>query len=295
MTHPDVDHAALRAESEAYFDAVPRTLARAEEFGPLTLFVPRDEGACRPRFARPTPGATTRVTPADVTRVRARQRELGLPERYEWVAETTPALRAAAEGAGLAIQEYPLMTLGPRETTAAELPGDGVRVALLDADAPELPGALAVAGLVFGPPLPGVGGDPADRVRLAGEIRRLTEDGTLSRTREEIHAGLLRVAAVIDPDGTVVCSGRHLPAVDATEIVGVATLPPARRRGLGLALTSALATDARTLGARAVVLSAADDRVARLYARLGFRTIGTVLIAEPPHHPDREPAACSGQ
>jgi predicted GNAT family acetyltransferase len=31
-----------------------------------------------------------------------------------------------------------------------------------------------------------------------------------------------------------------------------------------------------------VFLSASDDAVARVYARIGFREIGTAMIAEPP-------------
>ncbi|MDH6132470.1 hypothetical protein P3T37_001855 [Kitasatospora sp. MAA4] len=40
------------------------------------------------------------MTAADVAAVRARQRELRIPEAFEWVAETTPALRAAVGAVG---------------------------------------------------------------------------------------------------------------------------------------------------------------------------------------------------
>ena len=59
-------------------------------------------------------------------------------------------------------------------------------------------------------------------------------------------------------------------------------LPASRRRGLGAAVTHALAADAVAGGAHTVFLSATDATVARVYARLGFREIGTALIAEPP-------------
>lgn len=52
-----------------YQDALPRLDSRAEDFGPLTLFV-RDDGP--PLHARPTRGWQGRtVTAADVDRVRA--------------------------------------------------------------------------------------------------------------------------------------------------------------------------------------------------------------------------------
>ena len=41
------------------------------------------------------------------------------------------------------------------------------------------------------------------------------------------------------------------------------------------------ATDARSRSVETVFLSAADDDVARIYARLGFRHIAAALIAEP--------------
>ena len=47
-----------------------------------------------------------------------------------------------------------------------------------------------------------------------------------------------------------------------SEVVGVATLPAARRRGLGTAVTSALIEDGLGVGLDAVFLSAGDKVVA---------------------------------
>jgi len=68
---------------------------------------------------------------------------------------------------------------------------------------------------------------------------------------------------------------------DVAEVAGVATLPSARRRGLGAAITAALARHAVDSGADVVLLSAGSDDVARVYVRVGFRRIGTACIAEP--------------
>ena len=67
-----------------------------------------------------------------------------------------------------------------------------------------------------------------------------------------------------------------------TEIVGVATLPAYRRRGIGAALTAALADDAVRLGVGLIFLSAAGDDVAAIYERLGFRRVGFACEARPP-------------
>jgi predicted GNAT family acetyltransferase len=65
------------------------------------------------------------------------------------------------------------------------------------------------------------------------------------------------------------------------EVVGVATLPSVRRRGLAAAVTSALTQHALDHGAEVVFLSAGDEDVARLYARIGYRPLATACIAGP--------------
>lgn len=241
---------------ETYYDAVPRSAARAEEFGPLTLFVREGEGW--PYYARPTLGHSGEVTVAEVDRVRARQRELGVPEALEWVAETTPGLRAAVEKSGLVVHEHPLMVLdGAAEEVAAP---EDVTVRIVDADDPVLPSAAAAPYAAFG-----IAPSPTAAAELAARIE----------------AGLTRLAAAVDASGTALSAGQYQPVGAVAEVVGVGTLPDARRRGLGLAVTAALVADARARGVETVFLSATDEAVARLYGRLGFRTIATALIAEP--------------
>ena len=47
-------------------------------------------------------------------------------------------------------------------------------------------------------------------------------------------------------------------------------------------MTGRLVEDARERGAEIVFLSAADDDVARMYERLGFRRIGTACFGYAP-------------
>ncbi|MER8188311.1 GNAT family N-acetyltransferase [Kitasatospora sp. NPDC094015] len=274
FTDTDPDTARLLDRIERYYDAVPRSSARAEDFGPLTLFV--QTGSGWPFYGRPAvdhdgPAATA----ADVERVRARQRELGLPEAFEWVAENAPGLRAAVEATGLTVQAYPLMVLDP---AAPELP-TRPDVRLLDPDAPELAGAIAVPRLAFAEPGTTVG--TAGATELAALAEKLTGDPALTRIADRMRAGLTVTAAAFAPDGTAVCSGMHQPVGEVTELVGIGTLPTARRQGLGLAVTACLVADARARGAGTVFLSAGDEDVARIYGRVGFRRIATALIAEP--------------
>ncbi|WP_438267932.1 GNAT family N-acetyltransferase [Kitasatospora purpeofusca] len=295
---------ALLEAIEGYYDAVPRSSARVEDFGPLSLFVA--EGTGWPYYARPALGHEgPAATAADVRRVRARQRELGLPEAFEWVAEHDPLLRAAVEEAGLTVHEHPLLVLGPQDGDPEE-PGDraghghghgdasgpdGVSVRVLAADDPALAEALAVPHLAFGEPGTGVGS--AGPAELAVRAEALRADGSAERLAVRITAGRTALAAAFG-DGTALCAGQHNPVGEVTEVAGVGTLPSARRRGLAQAVTAALVAHARAGGARTVFLSAADEDVARIYRRAGFRSFATALIAEPGAGTETEPESEPG-
>jgi Predicted acetyltransferase len=259
---------------ERYYDAVPRAAARAEDFGPLTLFVRESPGW--PYYARPARDWTgPAATAEDVDRVRARQRELGVPEAFEWVAEVTPALREAAEASGLRVHTHPLMVRDGDGPDVA-LPGPHPLVRVLGPDDPSLAGALAVPHVAFAAPGTAVGA--AGSAELAAETA--ARAGDLPAAAERVRVGRTVVSAAVE-DGVVLCSGMHVPVGRVSEIAGVGTLPAARRRGLALAVTAALVADAGTRGVETVFLSAGDDDVARIYARLGFRRVATALIAEP--------------
>ncbi|GLX00695.1 hypothetical protein Misp02_47810 [Microtetraspora sp. NBRC 16547] len=267
----------MLARIEEFYDAVPRHGARAEDHGPITLFV--REGAGWPFYARPTLHWTGEARAADVARVRERQRELGIPESFEWVAETSPGLRAAVEDAGLAVHEHPLMVLDADAWAALpeRRPADST-VRILGPDDPALLTALSVPDLAFAEPGTGIG--VAGLEELAEKARARADDGSVERTVERMRDGLATMAAAVE-NGSAVCSGQYNRVGDVGEIVGVGTLPAARRRGLALSVTATLVTEARAQGMEIVFLSAGDDDVARIYARLGFRRIGTALIAEP--------------
>ena len=93
---------------EEHFDAAPRAAADVEEHGALTLFVSRIPWRF---YGRPRLGLGEDVGADDVAAVRARQRELGVREAFEWVHETTPSLAGAAAAAGLEVLQVPLLAL----------------------------------------------------------------------------------------------------------------------------------------------------------------------------------------
>jgi len=248
------------ATLETYYDTAPRAGSTPHEVGPFTLFV-KDHEEGWDYYARPRLGLDGEVTAADVDGVRARQRELGVPEAMEWVHETTPSLLMAARASGLAVEECPLLVLAE----LVELDASAFSVRLLGHD----DDLGAVAGAVH------AAFSETDEVvsRPVGRRAALTRDG------------LLVTVGAYDASGAVVGGGSHGPRGDTTEIVGIGVLPRARRRGVGVAVAAALASHARAGGVRTVFLSAQDHTVARVYARAGFEQVGTACIAEPAERP----------
>lgn len=256
---------------DAYLDAVPRPSTTAYEVGPLTVFVSHSGW---PYYARPRIGRTDRIRTGDVVAARQTQRQLGVPEAFEWVAQTAPELAGAAVEADLSVVEHSLLVHDPEAVVDWPRLPDGVRVRLLSPDDGALASALAVAEVAFanGGTATGAAG-VADRATAAENPERV------ERTRERLRRGLAVMAVAEGVDGPLAIA-THQPVDDVTEVVGVATLPIARRQGLGAAVTAALVADAYGRGATTVMLSAADDDVARVYERIGFARVGSVGAAE---------------
>ena len=258
---------------DAFCDAVPRRRARAEKHGPLVLFVPTGPGF--PYYARPRRDAAGPVTAGDIRTVRARQRELLIPESFEWIDEATPQMTAAAPAGGLAAWVHPLMVLGAAAPAPQTDPG--VTVRLVSPEEPELDRIWAVPAVAFGHPGTAAGlAGVTDRDKIAAEH----DDLTMGLLRERLRSGQSVLAAAFGPEGPL-AAGSCQPLGGVAEITGVGVLPSARRMGLGGAVTAALAREALRRGVQTVFLAASDEDVARVYARLGFRRIGTAMIAEP--------------
>lgn len=265
------------------YDAIPRVGgARVEAVGPFELFL-RD-GPGWPYYARPRPGRTDTtpddVTPEDVARVLARQRELGVPEAIEWVLEVTPSLQQALSQAPLQVTLAPLMALTPDRLT-----GDSGQATLLDPDSKSFDTdfalSSAVAHLGFGAAGTSIGPvGPQSRDDLA----RPVADDLLPVIRDGLRTGHKVEAVVRVPGEGIVARGALQSAEGAAEVVGVATLPSARRRGYGAMVSALLARVAFDRGHDLVFLSAADEDVARVYGRIGFTRVGTAGIAEAGHH-----------
>jgi ribosomal protein S18 acetylase RimI-like enzyme len=257
---------------DAFCDVVPRERTRAETIGSLVLFVPVGSGF--PYYARPRRGARCPVTADDVRAVRARQRELLIPESFEWVERTAPEMESAATDAGLAVHAHPLLALGSL-APAPPVP-ELIDVRIVSPEDPDLILAWAVPGVAFGHPGTAIGeAGVTERDKIAANH----DAATIEMLRSRLRSGRSVLATASGANGPL-AAGSYQLAEGTAEITGIGVLPASRRRGLAAAVTRALAADALAHGARTVFLSATDAAVARVYARLGFREIGTSLIAE---------------
>ena len=264
----------LLARIEEHFDASPRSAADVEEHGALTLFVSRIPWRF---YGRPRLGLAHDVGADDVAAVRARQRELGVREAFEWVHETTPSLAGAAVAAGLQVAAGAAAGARARRTGRAPPDPGGVAVRMLERRRPRRCRRRRPSSSSRSRQTAPRSATPARR-RATWPPREL---GDLGFMRERIRTGLTAMAvAESEADGPL-GAGSHQLVGAAAEVTGVGTLPSARRRGIGAAVTGRLVQDARERGAEVVYLSAAGDDVARLYERLGFRRIGTACFGFP--------------
>ena len=266
---------------ERYFSLAPLADARVQHVGPLEVPIGTPEW---PHPARPVPGQEGAVRVEDVRAAVALQERAGLPASLEWLGDRCRGLAGVARAAGLVVDELPLLVAA--DPVAVLLPV-GVRLYLVGADDPRLGLYQRLAALAFAAPSP-VPTVPAGAGRGTPDVA-LGDPGPgdvppTEALRERVAAGRTVMMVAVD-DGEPVAIGSHQPVeVDGSEIsevVGVATLPRYRGRGLGAAITSALAEHARQT-ADLVFLSAGDDDVARVYERAGFARVGTSCLAERP-------------
>jgi predicted GNAT family acetyltransferase len=188
-----------------------------------------------------------------------RQRRL----RLEFTEELWPSLTRAAQQAGLTlVAREPLMVCRP------------------DTFQPAPPSAVSVALL-----------SPASSDAELAAWQRIL-DAEFEDAPEDSEGALLRLRAALASDddwyalatldGQFVGTGR-CDAGGANgwgEISAIITDPAFRRRGVALAVTSALTQRCFAAGSALAWLNAANPTAERVYARLGFGIVGTLLNYE---------------
>lgn len=247
---------ALLQRIDAYLNAAPRAACDVEQVGPFTLFFRHASPMPALNYARPSALLMGDLR-EDIDHVRAAFARRGLVCRWEFLADLVQDFR------GILIQNgfpepipRPLMvvtreTFRPESSAVAEIRPIGMEETR-----------------------------PVDRVLheafgLEAGDSKATETEDVDLLRAALEQGAVAYAAFIE--SRPVASGLHVPIGDTTEVAGIGTLPAFRRRGIAGAITSALVADAFAKGCDCVFLSAADESVQRVYARLGFEKIGVAM------------------
>jgi GNAT superfamily N-acetyltransferase len=264
---------------ERYFTVAQLADAQVHTVGPLDVPIGSPEW---PHPARPRPGQEAAVTVEDVRAAVDLQVRSGLPASLEWLGDRCRGLAGVARAAGLRVDDLPLLVA---DSPVEVLLPPGVRLYLVGADDPKLGLYQRLAELAFsapGPAAPAPAGTGGALPDVALGDRGPAEVPPTEVLRERVASGRTVMMVAVE-DGQPVAVGSHQPVevdgAEISEVVGVATLPRFRGRGLGAGLTSALVEHARQT-ADLVFLSAGDDDVARVYERAGFARVGTTCVAE---------------
>ncbi|MBV9844619.1 MAG: GNAT family N-acetyltransferase [Kutzneria sp.] len=239
-----------------------RETARVGPF--LATFTP---GTDHPMLNYAIPDNGARPSPAQIVDLTEAFRCRGLLPRLEYFPEAAPALEHLLVNAGYTLERRtPLMVCAPDDRVDVP-PPHGVAIGQPGSD------------------------DDVRRMRSAqnaafGESPDITDEEV-----EEAKAAMAGGVAVLAADlttGEVIGGGFALEVVDgAAEIAGIGVLETYRRRGVAAAITACLTRGAHQRNAHTVFLTAGGDGAERVYARVGYRTVGACL-----HFSNPSPRAC---
>ena len=216
---------------------------------PFTIYFDPHDSLRYLNYAIPDDGADP--TPAEIDALRQAFRARERLPRLEWVEEAAPHVAAALGAAGFEEElRTPLMACGL----------DELREPLTDVD------PLTVRGV-----------EGASDERDATNLQRVAFGGAALADDEEPRGGGGRM--VLARSGSTAVAAASWTAVEDgfSEVVGVATAGPWRRRGLAGVVTAAAARAAFAAGASTCILSPGDEGAMRVYARAGFRRVATML------------------
>jgi N-acetylglutamate synthase-like GNAT family acetyltransferase len=183
--------------------------------------------------------------------------------RLEYLPGLAPAVEPALLAAGFTVEDrLPLMDC-PADAIINQAPPAGFDLLFPATDAEHLGVATAQAEAF--------GEEPPSEAEIARSRQRIADGGIAVYARD---------AATGEPAGGGACTA----LIDGlSEVVGVAVREAYRKRGLGGAITLLLTRAAYDAGAETVFLTPAGDPQERIYARVGYRRIDSVLFLRHDH------------
>ncbi len=186
--------------------------------------------------------------------------ECGRSLRFEFLHEYAPKFRGLLDALVVPLEdESPLLVCMP-ETFITVASPDSLQICRLTTESPDddLAASMHVSSRGF------------------GEEARSATPERIADLRRRIGLGGEYFVAWLG-DQPVGVGAYTVPLDGFTELVGIATLPEYRRRGIAGAVTAEMARTAFAEGVKIAFLTAADDDASRVYQRSGFRRVGTGL------------------
>ncbi len=250
------------ADLESYMRRAAALTYRVVDLPPFVLFFNPDDPLRFFNYARPVEpvgGDLGTALAALVQEFRLRSR---LP-RFEFVEEFAPQLGPALAAAGFAEEARQVLMTCTQSSfcPAPEVPGLEIIELRSDSAEADLRSAMAAQRESFGEV---VGEDFEANTAARREWLASGAGSFLGRlaSRGSAAAGVTEFTAPLD---------------GFSELVGIATLPAYRRRGIATALTARATKTAFERGVQTAFLVAADERAGRIYERVGFRAFATAL------------------
>lgn len=180
--------------------------------------------------------------------------------RFEFLTEFAPQLGDILRNAGLTRQAQQQFMICTPETYCPAPAVPGLDIEVLDSRAP----VATAQEFCF---TQRCGFNPADQEPATVE--------EAERFLRELKGGRAFLARL---EGWTTSAGMFPPPIDGiTELTGVSTLLPYRRRGTATALTACAIQAAFELGVRTICLTAEDEKAGRVYERVGFKSVATML------------------
>ena len=197
---------------------------------------------------------------ASLSLVRTEFARHGRRPRFEFLEAFAPGLGPALQAAGFAEEARQPLMICTAETYRAAPEGSGLTITRLD------------------------GSSTVSRVRefLTMQRRGFDFQNQEAATEADSERFLRRIgdgkAFLAGLNGETVGAGMYTSPYDGlTEVAGLATLEPFRRKGIATQLAALAVEQALEQGAIVVFLTAADEHAVRVYERVGFVRFATML------------------
>jgi len=258
---------------QGYLRENARSQYDSAAFPPFTAFFhPSDPN---PYFSYAIPDETPIGDPRQALEdLRAEFERRGRKPRFEYLEASSPWLEEILLRGGFREETRQWCMVCTPETLTRLEPVAGLEIVELNADSPDadIRDYLIAQRQGFNP----------DNISHPGvkAIRQARRDFSLGGWS----AFLGRLIVALDESGAPVlpgepaaagCYGRIIEGV--TEVAGIATRLPFRRRGIAGCLTEHMTVQAFQRGARVACLTAADEAAGRVYERCGFKPFSTML------------------